>query len=152
MTAYAPRWTAQLADHRAGPHKLKVHWIDVEGAPHPPAPLLAAALAQVDARLPGAARDEGGAEGPGFVILHRGEAGIWLLMDWWAHGDICCQRLSRADPGGTAFAPMDDRPLLACIWEMQVIEDERRAWMAHMMRDAPDAGAYLAAPGPDGWR
>ena len=123
---------------------VKMHWIDAEGQAAPPAPLLRDAWRQVAATLPDAMAAEGGAEGAAFCILHRGQAGTWLLMDWWAHGDILCQRLARADADGP-FEAMDDRPLMACVWELEVIEEERRAWIARMMQPVPDRAAWLAA-------
>ena len=90
-----------------------------------------------------AAEAEGGSSGLGFVVMHAGEMGTWLLMDWWAHGDILCQRLSLA-PAGGAYEPMDDRPLTACVWELPILMHERDAYVRHMLTARPDADAYLA--------
>lgn len=140
---FAPRLRARLHCADFGSVVAKVHWIDAEGASTPPAVLLGAALATARDVLPAAMAAEGGDEGAAFVVLHRGRDGTWLLMGWWAHGDVLCQRLARADPGGADFRPMDGRPLVACVWEMEVLADEARAWARHMMRASPDR---------DGWR
>ena len=140
---YAPRRRARLDDARLGGIACRFHWIDALGEAAPPPGLLRAALGHAAAVLPAAAEAEGGAEGLGFLVLHRGAAGTWLLMHWWAHGDILCGRLARAEPGAASFAPCDGRPLVACVWELAVLGEERDAWVRTMM---------TAAPSPDAWR
>lgn len=140
---FTPRTRARLDDGEIWGVPVKMHWIDVAGEATPPATLLRAAWKTVADILPDAMAAEDGSEGAAFSILHRGEQGIWLLMDWWAHGDILCQRLARADVDDDWFEPMGDRPLLACVWELEVIEEERKLWIAHMMKDVPDRGAWL---------
>ncbi|MFO6465524.1 hypothetical protein ACK8OR_14100 [Jannaschia sp. KMU-145] len=142
---FRPRTRARLADGEVWGVTVKMHWIDAAGQDAPPADLLADAWRVVADTLPDAMATEGGAEGAAFCILHRGEQGIWLLMDWWAHADILCQRLARADVGATLFESVDDRPLLACVWELEVIEAERLAWIEHMMRPTPNLAAWRAA-------
>jgi hypothetical protein len=69
----------------------------------------------------------------GFAILHEGEDGRWLLLHWWLEGGILGRKLWRADLGPDA-AFMDADPLLfACVWELGLIEFERRAWMETAM-------------------
>ncbi|PZX19105.1 hypothetical protein LX81_00805 [Palleronia aestuarii] len=142
---YAPRLRRVLAPWRVGSLGLRVHWIDARENETPPRPLLDAARDHAASVLPETVEEEGGAVGVGFVVLHRGEAGTWLLMDWWAHGDILCQRLSRSDPDATDFVSMDDRPLSACVWELEPIAEERARFVATMMNGAPDAAAYLGS-------
>jgi hypothetical protein len=81
---------------------------------------------------------------PGFVILHLGEDSVWLLVHWWA-GDICCQRLltaSLADPSVFRHAPTG---LMACVWELHVIDHERRAWSRNVLGGEGGTPAYLAS-------
>lgn len=141
MTApprYAPRPCRSLGTWRVGEMALKAYHI---GASDPTGPRRDAATEEAR-RITRAADDEGASSGLGFLILHEGEMGAWLLLDWWAHGDILCQRLSL--DAGTGFAPVDDRPLAACVWELPIIAHERDAWVRHMMDGTPDAQAYLA--------
>ena len=148
---YRARMMAPLGRLDAPGHALKLTAIHLADRDPPGEGVLAAAREHAGDVLPAAAEREGGSEGLGFVILHEGLQGTWLLLHWWAHGDILCGRLLRAEPGGAVFAPQDDRPLLACVWELVVIDHERRAWVRAMMREAPDSGAYLAdvlPPGP----
>ncbi|PWJ19120.1 hypothetical protein [Jannaschia seohaensis] len=142
---YAPRLTARLPDREAFGIPIKMHWIDLQGQAAPPGALLASAWACVAEVLPAAMAEEGGSEGAAFCVLHRGAEGVWLLMDWWAHGDILCQRLARADMDADPFELLTDRPLLACVWELEVIARERAAWIAHMMGPVPNRSAWLRA-------
>ncbi|ETX15739.1 hypothetical protein OCH239_11180 [Roseivivax halodurans JCM 10272] len=135
---YAPRPLRTLASWQVGALAVKVYHI---GAAAPSEDLLQAARNEA-ARMDQAAMTEADAHGLGFVVIHEGEAGTWLLMDWWAHGDILCQRLSLAR--GAEFEAMDDRPLAACVWELAVIGHERDAWLRHMMTGGPDPEGYLS--------
>ncbi len=142
---YAPRRRTRLPGAEAGGLVARLHWIDALGEAAPTAALLDAARATIEATLPDAMAAEGGSDGAAFAVLHRGRQGTWLLMDWWAHGDILCQRLARAEPGAAAFAPMDGRPLLACVWELEALAEERALWIEHVLTDAPSLMRWRAA-------
>ena len=45
--------------------------------------------------------------------------------------------------GPAAFEPLD-RPLMACVWELALIDHERRAYMRSVMARSGDAEAYFA--------
>ena len=72
-------------------------------------------------------------QGAGFAILHEGEGARWLLLHWWVAGGISARKLWRADLApDTPFMEAD--PLLfACVWELGLIDFERRAWMQTAM-------------------
>lgn len=68
-------------------------------------------------------------EGAGFAILHEGDEGRWLLLHWWVAGGIATQKLWRADlADGAPFIDADPL-LMACVWELGLIDFERRAWI-----------------------
>lgn len=72
-------------------------------------------------------------QGAGFAILHEGEEGRWLLLHWWLDGGIVTRKLWRADLiEGSDFADTDPL-LMACVWELGIVDFERRAWMRTMM-------------------
>jgi len=147
---YTPRPVTALGRWDAGDHGLKAYLISLPEATVPAPSRLEAARRTAAAAIPPAAAEEGESLKLGFVILHEGELGDWLLCHWWAHGDILCQRLFLGAPGGAAFEPVDHRPLMACVWEMGIIEAERRAWIETMMTGTPAPDAYLARRHPDG--
>ncbi|MBS9721683.1 hypothetical protein JYU29_13420 [Tianweitania sp. BSSL-BM11] len=71
--------------------------------------------------------------GAGFAILHEGEEGRWLLLHWWQPGGICARKLWRADLHPDAMFEEAAPHLFACVWELALIDFERRAWMETAM-------------------
>jgi len=91
--------------------------------------------------LPVAAALEGDHHELGFAVLHEGVHTTWLLMHWWAHGEICCQELAAA-VGDGAFETIAV-PFHACVWENVVLNHEHQAWVSTMLNGAPDPEKYL---------
>ncbi len=87
--------------------------------------------------------------GAGFAILHQGEESLWLLLHWWLEGGIATQILWQSELGDEVeFMPA--QPLLmACVWELGIIDFERHAWMETVMAGKPVAD-YLARTLPRG--
>jgi hypothetical protein len=123
-----------------GEWRLKVYGIGTH-APDARPEFVAATLDAAREALP----DGGGA---GFVIAHDAkEAGLGLVY-WWAnenevHGRFFASPLD--DPA--AFVPVDGTGL-ACVWEMEVIDFERRAWLEHVLKN-DDLEGYLAERAAD---
>lgn len=86
----------------------------------------------------------------GFVIIHQGLLANWLLTHWWAHEDICCQILSRSDLDAPERFEVVTRPLMACVWELVVIDFERRTWVDAVLGRNGGRERYLEARLPDG--
>lgn len=68
-------------------------------------------------------------QGAGFAILHEGEEARWLLLHWWVKGGIAARKLWRADRSPDGRFVEADPLLMACVWELGLIDFERRAWM-----------------------
>lgn len=83
--------------------------------------------------------------GLGFVIIHPGELGISTSFHWWIQGSVLCQHIHRRLYG--ADDPMETltRPVVACVWELALINAEQEAWRRTMMTPRPDPAAYLAS-------
>ncbi len=114
-----------------------------------PPSVVEAARAHVAERL-SAAHAEGGHYGVGYAMVHAGLEANWLLLDWWAYGDIGCHVLSSSSAAApTRFEPVQ-RPLMACVWELVVTAHERDAWVRHMMSGAADVEGYLGDRLADG--
>lgn len=88
-----------------------------------------------------------GRHGVGFLTVHAGVQGLWVLLNWWAHGDALKHR--------HYFAPEGDPAALRCtdtedfgpdMWDLTVQGYEKSAWMRHVLDnpDGPDLDAYLA--------
>jgi hypothetical protein len=79
----------------------------------------------------------------GFTIAHDAASAALGIVYWWAggneiHSAYWCAPLD--DPG--ALEPLDDPTGMACVWELEVIDFERRAWLEDVMK-AGDYDAYL---------
>jgi hypothetical protein len=79
---------------------------------------------------------------PGFTIAHDAQSAGLGLVYWWANEN----ELHRAafvspldDPG--ALEPLQDAGL-ACVWELEIIDFERRAWL-HDVLVNDDVESYL---------
>lgn len=85
----------------------------------------------------------GDSNGLGFVIIHPGDLGISISFHWWIQGSVLCQHIHRQLYG--ASEPMDTRtrPVVACVWELALINSEQEAWRRTMMISRPDPAAYL---------
>jgi hypothetical protein len=86
--------------------------------------------------------------GAGFVIAHDAAGAGLGLVYWWAndneiHGRSFASPLD--DP--RALTPIDGTGL-ACVWEMEVLDFERRAWLEDVLKN-DDLEAYLARVAPD---
>jgi len=87
----------------------------------------------------------GESNGLGFVIIHPGDLGLSISAHWWVQGSVLCQHIHRQLYG--ADEPMETitRPVVACVWELALINAEQQAWRKTMMRPLPDRAAYLKA-------
>lgn len=143
---YLPRQFRSQPLWHVADFDLKVYTIDT-GTP-PAAELLDAARLCAEAALKSHA-----AARPhyrlGYCVLHAGTEANWLLVDWWCEGGIVCQRLYAA-PAGTLEFSAAAPGLLACVWELVVIQHERNAWVRHMLTEQADRAAWLADQLPDG--
>lgn len=87
----------------------------------------------------------------GFLILHYGMDGDYLLVSQWYDANMLKHwvRGSAVDAqGNTTFVPLAQRDLVACVWELEVIRFERDAWvntvLARGRLDHASRDAYLA--------
>jgi hypothetical protein len=126
---YAPRSVRFL--ERDG--RLKHYGVAVSGGP--PRAELAAATRQAAAD----AIPEGAF---GFTIAHDAATAGLGLVYWWENENEIHQRVFAApidDPG--RLAPADGTGM-ACVWELEVIDFERRAWLEDVLKRG-DTERYL---------
>jgi hypothetical protein len=137
---YRPRSIRFIRREDVGDWRLKVYGIGTH-APDARPEFVDATLAAAREALP----DGGGA---GFVIAHDAQAAGLALIYWWdneneIHGRFFASPLDDPD----AYKPNDGTGL-ACVWEMEVLDFERRAWLEHVLKNQ-DLEGYLAARAPD---
>jgi len=79
----------------------------------------------------------------GFLIVHRGEEGVWLLIDGW-HGDIIRQRVYRAElDSPLSFVEVEQGGATACVYELEVHQHESKSMIRHVLGDKVDIERYL---------
>ena len=86
--------------------------------------------------------------GVGFVIVHRGELAEWVVVGWWTDEDILRRRVLVHEDG--SLRDRSEEHFMACVWELSVIDWERKAWINTVLRHPDDArpDRYLAARYP----
>lgn len=160
--AYQTRRVAFEALAQFGDWSVKLYSIDSHGRV-PPGHVLAAARARLPDLLPdavdggraetngqgGAAEGVAGADmhGEAFSIVHAGEDAVWLLVFWWTdhcllHGRMVGASLDRPEE----FTLPTPDTLVACTWELAVVQHERDAWVRNVQGPGTKASfeAYRA--------
>ena len=142
---HRPRKVRFLGYHGVDEWVLKLYGVAAHGE-LPRAALLDAMRAEIDARLPRPATAEQ-RHGLGFAIAHDAADLGFVLIDWWygrneVHQIVLSTTLE--EPSRLAPHPL---PAVGCVWELSVIDFERRAWLRHVL-DNPDGrpspAAYMA--------
>jgi hypothetical protein len=67
---------------------------------------------------------EGRDNGLGFVIIHPGDLGVSVLAQWWIQGSVLCQHIHRRLWGSDESMNTSIRPVIACVWELGLINAE----------------------------
>lgn len=123
--------------------RLKVYVITESGeAPQPS--ILVEAKRLAARRLPREPFADG-RYGAGWIIVHIGEAGDYVFVDWWEHEDIVQHHLYGRPRGQDRFQYRWPAGAGFCVWEMAVCWHEREAWVRHVMDRSgdPDIEGYL---------
>jgi hypothetical protein len=118
--SYAPRHISFLERQ----DRLKHYGIGLSGEPR-------AALAEATLRAAAEVVPEGAA---GFTIAHDAASAGLGIVYWWANDNEIHMRAFASppdDPG--ALAPADGTAM-ACVWELEVIDFERRAWLDDVLK------------------
>lgn len=80
-----------------------------------------------------------------FLIFHEGREGMWMLLNWWTGGEMLQTHVYFCGyPREARIQPASHEGGLICVWELEVVLHERKAWIKHALREAPDKDAYLA--------
>ena len=97
------------------------------------------------ARTAFSAPPSGRAHGLGFIVVHQGLSGNWLLLDWWENDIWLYHQLHRSDFDPPFEFSRVTSDLAACTWELAVTAFEREAWLDTMIKKRPaDAKQYLS--------
>ena len=141
---YRPRPVRFIRLEQRGDWRLKLYGIATPGrAPRPE--LVAAAMDLAPVALPQPAMSDD-RYGVGVVLVHDSATLAIAIFYWWQSANELHQRVYTA--------PLDDpraltklaNPAAGCVWELSVVDFERRAWMEDVLANpnGPDVGRYLA--------
>ena len=79
---------------------------------------------------------------PGFTIAHDAATAALAIAYWWANeNEIHARYFAAPKAAPAALASVQDTGM-ACVWELEVIDFERRAWLRDVLEDG-DLDAYL---------
>jgi hypothetical protein len=151
IPTYAPRFFGRLKTWRFSNWAIKVYGIST-AAPDQKlvldSGLVNEAHSYIEANL---ARMNGTPHySVGFAILHHGSAAKSLLTQWWTNECVCLQHVAQSEfSGPPEFSPAKQE-LMACAYELVLIDFERRAWVSTVMSGKPMED-YLGAWLPDGF-
>jgi hypothetical protein len=139
LSPYVPRPIRSLEVWQPAGWNLKVYGI-AAGRPAPSSDLVESAKRLALQTLP---KDPG--YGIGFVGAHQGRAGCYVFVDWWANENELYHR-SFAGPSPDQLQAAGAADSTACVWDLAVIDFERRAWHELVVKrpDDPDLEGYLA--------
>ena len=86
-----------------------------------------------------------GRSGVGIVIVHDAPASGFGLIYWWENGNELHQRVYAAPCGNPRTLQAVENPPAGCVWELEVLDFERRAWLSNVLTrsPAPDLAAYI---------
>jgi hypothetical protein len=132
-----------LRAERVGDWRLKIYTIATHGQTVRPE-FLAETLRRAPSVFPTPAHG-GDRHGIGFVIAHDAVTAAIAIYYWWQGFNELHQRAHvgpRHDPA--AMAPITHQPA-GCVWELEVVDFERRAWLADVLAnpEGPDVERYL---------
>ncbi len=143
---YRPRRMGFVDHWRINEWAIKAYGVQhrepLGGEPLLQSDLIAAAREHVSTLLP-LTKEEGEFYKTGFTILHAGVMANWLLFQWWTHGDVWCQFLSRSDIGTPLTFERSTSPVRACVYETAIIWFEQQSWIRNVLNGSADRRAYL---------
>lgn len=142
-TEHRPRPIRYLDLERTDAWTFKVYGISAD-AERPSGPLVQAGVAAARVALREAAPSH---YGVGFVVVHEAADFGFVLVDWWANANELHQRLFSCPLDDPASLGPHATYAVGCVWELAVVDFERRAWLRHVLanRHEPDLEGYLNA-------
>ena len=140
---YAPRPIGFYGLESVGDHALKIYSIHYGDEPFNRG-RFDGAWALVSSALPPSDL-AAGCPGAGFVILHQGATGDYLVLCWWDNENELPTRVFVS--GDDGWRPATDGESF-CVWDLRVIWAEREAYVATVLA-GHEGGIeeYLAAIG-----
>ena len=142
VAPHEPRPIRFLRLEQVGDWQLKVYGIALPGR-EPREELVEATLRLAPDVFAEAGEDN---YGVGFVTVHDSATFGIALYYWWQSANELHQRIYVSpleDPGAL---PKVQNPAAGCVWEIEVVDFERRAWLEDVLANpaGPDLKRYLS--------
>jgi hypothetical protein len=140
---HRPRQIRFVRPERVGDWRLKLYTIATDGQPARPE-LVEEALRRAPGVFPTPALADP-RHGVGFLVVHDARTISIALYYWWQSFNELHQRVfagPKQDP--RAMLQLAEQSA-GCVWELEVIDFERRAWLADVLANpaGPDVERYL---------
>lgn len=136
---YSPRRIRLEGYRDAGGHRLKVYSV-VFGDDELDAARFESGIETALTKLP-PPNSAGGRPGLGFVILHQGRTGDYVVLCWWDHENELPTRIFLNDESGWRPAVNES----FCVWDLEIMWFERSAYVETLLNlDGGSKEAYLA--------
>jgi hypothetical protein len=127
MTPFAPRPTTFLGVESHRGYSLKVYSIIYGDGPFRRGEFDAGFALALDALpTPAVTADR---PGVGFVILHQGKTGHYLILCWWDNENELPTRVFVTDESGWRAATGES----FCVWDLEVMWREREAYVGTVL-------------------
>lgn len=78
----------------------------------------------------------------GFAILNYGADQVGLHINWWTEGGVCTSKRYTAPQNGQAIFKSVEGPQITSVWELVVIDFERRAWVDTILKRTGSLSVY----------
>ncbi len=141
---YHPRHlNADLGIWECHSHRFKIYGIAAENQTITEA-MLSTARSYLRSEVTGLQTPDEQHNNLGFVIVHAGELGVSVLVHWWVQGSVLCQQVKRWLAELSEPLDMTSNNVVACVWELGLINKEQLIWRETMMAETADANRYLA--------
>jgi hypothetical protein len=141
---HEPRPIRFLRRARCGAWRLKLYGIALPGRT-PREDFVEAAMELAPSIFPAPARTDD-RYGVGFVTVHDSAIGGLALYYWWQAANECHYRAYASPFDDPAALVKIEDPGVGCVWELEVVDFERRAWLNDVLAnpDGPDLDRYLS--------
>jgi hypothetical protein len=141
LRAYQPRQITFLGRHDEVPGwRVKLYGI-AAGRPAPRPELVSATVAALAPCLP----DNLGPPSFAFAIAHDAADLSFALINWFVGGNEIHQRMLSAPLDAPSALAEHRSAAIGCVWELAVVDFERRAWLEHVLTRPHNPGyaSYL---------
>lgn len=142
LTPHQPRPIRYVHPIQGSEYTIKVYWISAYEEV-PDETLISMAEEFVLSEFQNLAGQDH--HGYGFMIVHQGRDGNYIVLDWWVGENMIKQKIYHAPlEMPYAFSDFSGTGIVTCVWEVQVLAFEANAWKETVLsnQSRPDFSGY----------